>query len=208
MMIEEFGSVIWMDPNMLFTQASDLKQLMYRGSRDFFLWQPKEFIGTIAYTDAKMFEYLKESRCCYTDAGLIDTSTMVFYRTNYTWTTIMKPWLKCALNSACIAPPKSRYSGCFEMRSPKTTGCHRYDQSALSIIMDRVYQFSFKSEKYVVPRIARQQDEYLEYFPVQPWTYTEMFFVSVVPFACLVGLVFLFMRRNRNAAAKSKYRKR
>jgi hypothetical protein len=196
-----------MNPNMLFTQASDLKQLMYRGSRDFFLWQPAEFIGTIAFTDMKMFEYLKEARCCFTESGMIDVSTIVLYRTNTTWCTIMKPWLKCALNSACIFPPKSRYSGCFEMRSPKTTGCHRYDQSALSIIIDRVYQFSLKSEKYLVPRISRQQEEYLEYFPEQPWTYTEMFFVSAVPLTCVGGLVFMFWRR-KQSAKKSTYRKR
>lgn len=205
--IEEFGSVLWMNPDMLFTQASDLKQLIYRGSRDFFLWQPKHFIGTVAYTDMKMFEYLKEPRCCYMESALIDISTMVFYRTNITWSVIMKPWLKCALNSACIAPPKSRYSGCFEMRSPKTTGCHRYDQSALSIILDRVYQISFKSEKYIVPRISRQQEEHLEYFPEQPWTYTEMFFVSAVPLTCVGGLVFLFWRRKRGVK-KSSYSKR
>lgn len=205
--IEEFGSVLWMNPDMLFTQPSDLKQLMYRGSRDFFLWQPSHFTGTIAYTDMKMFDFLKESRCCYLDSALIDVSTMVFYRTNITWSAIMKPWLKCVLNSACIAPPKSRYSGCFDMRSPKTTGCHRYDQSALSIILDRVYQISFKSEKYLVPRISRQQDEYLEYFPEQPWTYTELLFISAVPFTCVGGLVFLFWRRKRGAR-KSTYSKR
>lgn len=207
--VEEFGSAIWMNPDMLFTQASDLKQLVYRGTRDFFMWQPKEFIGTIAFTDPKMFQYLGESRCCYLEAGLVDMSTIVIYRTNTSWSALMKPWLKCALNHDCIAPAKSRYSGCFEMRSPKTTGCHRYDQSALSIIMDRVYQFSFKSEKYVVARLSRQQEEYLEYFPEQPWTYTEIFFVSALPFTCVGGLAYMYWRKRQAAVlAKSNYRKR
>ena len=107
----------------------------------------------------------------------------------------MKPWLTCALAEECIAPPKSRFSGCFESRAPKTTGCHRYDQSALSILMDRMFQFSSKSEKYTVPKIGRPQDEYLSYFPEQPWTYTEMFFVSLVPLMCLGGLVYMYVRR-------------
>ncbi|KAL4221033.1 hypothetical protein ACF0H5_019295 [Mactra antiquata] len=207
-MIEEFGSVIWMNPNMLFTQASDLNQLKFRGKRDFFIWQPREFIGTIAYTSPKMFEYLKESRCCMVDAGLTDISTMVFYRSNITWSAIMKPWLLCALNKDCISPPKARYSGCFEMRAPKTTGCHRYDQSALSIILERAFQISLKTEKFLVPRISRQQDEYLEYFPEQPWTFTEIFFVSLVPFTCLGGLGYMFWRRKSQSAAKSNYRRR
>lgn len=207
-MIEEFGSVIWMNPDMLFTQASDLKQLKFRGLRHFFLWQPREFIGTIAYTSQNMFEYLRESRCCYVDSGLVDISTMVFYRTNVTWSAIMKPWLLCALNKDCISPPKARYSGCFEMRAPKTTGCHRYDQSSLSIILERAFQFSYKSEKYLVPRISRKQEEYLEYFPEQPWTYTEMLFVSLVPMTCVGALVYMFWRRKNKANIKSNYRKR
>lgn len=206
--VEEFGSVLWTNPDMLFTQASDLKQLMYRGTRDFFFWQPKEFIGTIAYTDAKMFQYLGESRCCFLETGMIDMGTLVIYRTNASWINIMKPWLKCALNHDCIAPPKSRYSGCFEVRSPKTTGCHRYDQSALSIIMDRMYQFSSKSEKYVTPRLSRQQEEHLEYFPEQPWTYTEIYFVCALPVTCVVILGYMYWRRRKVASAKANYRKR
>lgn len=204
--IEEYGSILWMNPNMVFTGASDLNQLKYRGDKDFFLWQPTEFHGTIAYTSPKMFEYLKESRCCYADSGLVDSGTMVFYRTNTSWMAIMKPWLKCALNNGCIAPPKARYSGCFEIRAPKTTGCHRYDQSAISIIMDRAYMLSSKFEKYSIPRISRQQDEYLEYFPEQPWAYTEILFVTLLPVVCLLGLCYLFYKRKQ--AARSKYRKR
>lgn len=197
---------MWLNPNMLVTRASDLNQLKYRGTRDFFLWQPTEFVGTVAYTKPAMFEYLKESRCCYVEACMIDTSVMVFYRTNTTWLDVMKPWLKCALNEACIAPPKSRYSGCFEMRSPKTTGCHRYDQSALSIIMERMYKFTLKKDSYQITRVTREQTEYLEYFPEQPWTYTEMFFISAVPLTCVGGLVFLYTRRK--ASAKKQYRSR
>lgn len=194
-MIEEFGSVLWLSPSTRLTRAGDLSQLKYRGERDFFVWQPQEFIGLVAYTNPKMFEYLKEHRCCYTESGLIDMSALVFYRTNDSWTNIMKPWLKCALNKDCIVPPKSRYEGCFHMRKPKTTGCHRYDQSALSIIMDRMYQFNFKTEKYVIPKIARVSEQYVEYFPEQPWTFTELFFVTLMPFTCLGGLYYIYKRR-------------
>lgn len=197
---------MWLDPNMLVTRASDLNQLKYRGSRDFFLWQPAEFVGTVAYTSPRMFEYLKESRCCYVESCMIDTSVMVFYRTNTTWLDIMKPWLKCALNPGCIAPPKARYNGCFAMRAPKETGCHRYDQSALSIIVERMYKFTFKRDTLQITRVTRAQDQYLEYFPEQPWTYTEMLFVSAVPLTCVGGLVFMYKRRA--SQAKKKYRSR
>lgn len=205
-MIEEFGSVLWLSPSARLSRASDLNQLKYRGERDFFVWQPVEYIGLVAYTNPKTFEYLKEPRCCYTDSGLIDMTALVFYRTNSTWTDIMKPWLKCALNVECIAPPRSRYDGCFHMRKPKTTGCHRYDVSALTIIMERMYQFNVKTEKYVIPRIARNSEQYIEYFPEQPWTFTELFFVTIMPFTCLGGLFYIYKRRQ--TILKRSYRKR
>ena len=141
---------MWLDPNMLVTRASDLNQLKYRGTRDFFLWQPDTFFGTIAFTNTAMFDYLKESRCCSVEPSMIDTSVMVFYRTNTAWLDVMEPWLKCALNVGYIAPLKSRFSGCLEGRSPKETGCHRYDQSALSIIVERMYKFTTKRDSYQV----------------------------------------------------------
>ena len=197
---------MWLDPNMLVTRASDLNQLKYRGTRDFFLWQPDTFFGTIAFTNTAMFDYLKESRCCSVEPSMIDTSVMVFYRTNTAWLDIMEPWLKCALNVGYIDPLKSRFSGCLEGRSPKETGCHRYDQSALSIIVERMYKFTTKRDSYQVTRVTRAQGEYLEYFPNQPWTYTEMMFVSAVPLTCVGGLVFLF--RRRKSAAKTQIKKR
>ena len=204
--IEEHGSVFWISPNSLVSKVSDLNQLKYRGERSFFLWQPTSITGLIAYTNLKTFEYLKESRCCYMSSSMIDMSAMVFYRSEETWNHIMKPWLKCALTAACINPPKSQYSECFEVRAPKTTGCHRYDQSVLTIIMERMYSFSTKADKYVIPRITRLQESYIEYFPEQPWTFTELFFISIMPFTVLGGFYFLLKRRR--TIAKNNYRSR
>ena len=205
-MIEEFGSVLWLSPSARLTKASDLNQLKYRGERTFFLWQPAEYISLVGYTNPLTFEYLREPRCCYAESGLVDMTALVFYRANTTWTDIMKPWLKCALNIECIAPKRSRYDGCFHMRKPKTTGCHRYDVSALTIIMERMYQFNVKTEKYVIPRIARSSEQYIEYFPEQPWTFTELFFVTLMPFTCLGGLFYIYKRRK--TILKRSYRKR
>ncbi|KAK3593260.1 hypothetical protein CHS0354_012351 [Potamilus streckersoni] len=203
--LEEFGSVIWISPQSRIAHATDLKQLKYRGDRHFFAWQTKEYIATIAYTNPKTFTYLNESRCCFLESGLVDMSMLVFYRTNFTWNAIMKPWLKCTLNKDCLIPPKARYSGCFHMRKPKTTGCHRYDQSVLSIILDRVFLFTFKLEKYVIPRIATESEENEEHFPEQPWTWTELAFLVLMPSACLGGLYYIYQRQR---GKKRAYRRR
>ena len=56
---------------------------------------------------------------------------------------VLKPWVDCALHEQCIAPKGSSRSPChFEMlkyNDGRYVGCHRYDQSALNIILARKF---------------------------------------------------------------------
>ena len=51
----------------------------------------------------------------------------------------MKRWLDCAMNVECIAPPGTSISGCkydhLKISDGAYIGCHRFDQSALNIIL-------------------------------------------------------------------------
>ena len=57
---------------------------------------------------------------------------------------LIKPWTDCALHSECIAPNGSGSRCDFELRKKRSNegiyiGCHRYDQSALSMLLIREY---------------------------------------------------------------------
>ena len=57
---------------------------------------------------------------------------------------LIKPWTDCALHLECIAPNRRRSRCDFELRKKKGNegiyiGCHRYDQSALSMLLIREY---------------------------------------------------------------------
>ncbi|XP_060076122.1 uncharacterized protein LOC132555772 [Ylistrum balloti] len=214
LMLEEFGSAIWMDPDVRLQSVSDLTMLKYRSTRNFFLWETSIFTGLISYTSPEMFKYLNEKRCTFIDFGMMDTTTMVFYRTNKTWMGVMKPWLKCAFNKDCITPPTARNSECFHYRRPKWTGCHWYDQSAFSIIINRVFQFSTHPDQYSVPRFTHSHIEENEeyYFPEQPWTNKQLFLLSVTPFI-ICGIVYYSCLKRKRASdpllpSKSFYNKR
>lgn len=204
--LEEYGSVFWLNPTSRLRNVGDLTQLKYRGSRDFMLWETEDFTSITAYTNPLMFEYLDEPRCTFYESGLIEVNAMVFYRTNLTWNGIMKPWLKCALNKDCISPKGSRYAGCFHGRAPKTTGCHRYDQSALSIVINRLLQFSLESDKFNVPRITSVVDGEELYFPEQPWTYTKLVSLGLT-FTVVVLVLYWLVRRRRNVGKPSFFKR-
>lgn len=199
MMIEEFGSVFWIDPSASLGSVQDLSMLKYRGARNFFLWEDPVFTAVNAYTSPKMFQYLNEKRCTFVNLGMMDTKAMVFYRTKQTWYGVMKPWLKCALTKECISPEGARKTECFHYKRPKSTGCHWYEQSILSIIIHRVFQFSDHTLEFTIPRIARYDNtDVVYYFPEQPWTYTEIFLVVLLPCIVIGGLWYLRQRRTAN----------
>ncbi|KAK3104897.1 hypothetical protein FSP39_012838 [Pinctada imbricata] len=181
--IEEFGSIIWLEPSSVLKNVNDLQMLKYRGNRHFFLWEEPAYEAITAYTHPKMFDYLGEKRCSFKDLGMLDIRNLVLYRTNETWFSIMKPWLKCALNRDCIAPKGARGTECFHYMKPKMTGCHWYDQSIFSIIMNRAYQFNHHQDQFSVPRlISLEQEEIFYYFPEQPWSYPELLLCFTLPF--------------------------
>lgn len=196
--LEEFGSVIWIDPTVKLKDARDLSMLKFRGSHDFFLWDEEIFNSVIAYTHAKMFEFFGEKPCTFADMGMMDTSAIVLYRTNMTWLGIMKPWLKCALSVNCISPKGAKNSECFYWLRPKSTGCHWFAQSAFSIIVNRVFQFSSHIDKLTIPRFTTKEDVELVYhFPEQPWTYAEILFVLILPVMVCGALFLMYQRRTR-----------
>ena len=54
---------------------------------------------------------------------------------------LIKPWVDCALHRECIAPRGARLSPCHftSIHDGRYVGCHRYDQSALNVILAREF---------------------------------------------------------------------
>ncbi|CAL1536647.1 unnamed protein product [Lymnaea stagnalis] len=194
-LLEEFGAVFYVEPTTRFKNPSSANFLRMRGSKNYFLWDSPIFKSLIAYTDKEMFEYFGESRCAFRESSLLLPEALALYRTEATWNKLMKPWLKCALNENCISPKNAVYSGCFEMRHPHTTGCHRYDMSALSIILNRGVQYTVGTEKMVSFRITYTDAEEVPYFSEQPWTNQQICVLICTPIIVLVFYKYFCKRR-------------
>ncbi|XP_071109027.1 uncharacterized protein [Haliotis cracherodii] len=179
--LDEFGSIMYLDPTARFKGPDSLKVIRNRGWRDFMVWDMQVHMDVVAYTDPEMFRYLQEDRCAFKEAGMIDTEIIVLFKSTNTWNLLMKPWLKCAFSAECIAPSGSRHDVCFHIRKPKTTGCHRYDQSALSIVLNRALQITIERNRYIPPRMTYYSEEEVVLFPEQPWTNTQLLILLGVP---------------------------
>ena len=95
----------------------------------------------MCHTNQKVFEWFKESPANYMSMQSHIHAAMITVTKNSLSTIIMKAWVTCALDVNCISPPGSRLAPC--------CGCHRYDQSALQIILNHFYLYPTKSNLYL-----------------------------------------------------------
>lgn len=93
-------------------------------------------------THPSMFKYLNVEASEFYFIHMLDTSKFIIYNTQAVHYRLMFNWIKCALNEECIAPPGSKFNGCYLDRRPQFlySGCHRYEMSAFSILVARMFE--------------------------------------------------------------------
>lgn len=94
-------------------------------------------------THPSMFKFLQTELESFHFIHLLDTSKFILYNTRLIHENLMLPWVKCALQEDCIAPPGSKFNGCEMDRRPTFlySGCHRYEMSAFSILVAKMFAF-------------------------------------------------------------------
>ncbi|GFN82184.1 hypothetical protein PoB_000869000 [Plakobranchus ocellatus] len=91
-----------------------------------------------ANTLKPMFDYMQEDVCPFFPYPEVQASVQLHHRDPLVVSAVLEPWCKCALEKNCICPvdPPTSALPC----SSKTLHrCHRYDQSALSIVLAKLY---------------------------------------------------------------------
>jgi hypothetical protein len=84
---------------------------------------------------------------------MASASALLLVYTEATHDQLMLPWLKCALTEACINPIGAQDTGCRFDKKPqyRYSGCHRYDMSALNIVLG--VMFRFDESRYMLPQV-------------------------------------------------------
>merc|ERR1719500_1970053 len=116
------------------------------------VWQQGEATATTALTHPRMFEFFPGVKYEeYAFQHMASASVVVLVYTQATHTKLMLPWLRCALTESCINPIGAQDSGCRFDKKPqyRYSGCHRYDVSALNIVLGEMFQL--EEGQYLVP---------------------------------------------------------
>ena len=103
----------------------------------------------IEFTHDGMIKYLKfpKTRTEMADIGTYSGGLWLLLVNSESQKKIIEPWLDCALHKECMAPAGSKRGPCGfnQTHDGRYIGCHRYDQSALNLILAREYGLDYFS---------------------------------------------------------------
>ncbi|GFR96427.1 hypothetical protein ElyMa_006297700 [Elysia marginata] len=124
-----------------------------------------------SHTLPQMFAYMGEESCQYFAYRETQCGFQVLKHDPLVIQAILNPWTRCALEQSCMCPvvPESVIR-CSKSVSSFEPRCHRFDQSAMSIILSKLYaadryrfavpEYSNKNPKYVSIKRGDRLDDY------------------------------------------------
>lgn len=126
-----------------------------------------------SHTLQQMFDYMGEKACQYFAFGEIQCGFQVLKNDPLIIEAVLNPWTKCALEQFCICPVNSKqvlHCNDDDERNSSDPICHRFDQSAMSIILSKLYaeerykitlpEYSKKDPKFVAVRRGHRTNNY------------------------------------------------
>ncbi|KAK3798071.1 hypothetical protein RRG08_034627 [Elysia crispata] len=131
--------LIWQDTSIRWTEEfpSVFQRAMKYGQQ---LIESTHGARITSHTHPQMFAYMREEACQYFPYREIQCGFQVMKNDPLVIQAILNPWTRCALEEPCICPvyPKSVIR-CSKGLSSTLPRCHRFDQSAMSIILSKLY---------------------------------------------------------------------
>ena len=135
--------LVWLDASIRIHNTTSFAA-MVQTTKERGVQQRQGAFLNIQFTHPQTFEMFGDSPCAHHKVLQPGAMFGMYHREDLIKHTVMKPWLGCALEEQCICPVDRRHASRCDAKSPVLVGvCHRWEQSAMSIIMARLFR-----EKY------------------------------------------------------------
>ena len=139
----QYDVIMYGDASMRMISCNIEEPLKHLTRFPFFSSSPNVHMMAIEYTHDGMIDYLHYPKDRRDIANMKENAaTMWMVWVNKTMKEkFIEPWLDCALHVECIAPKGSKRWPCGHIinHDGHYIGCHRYDQSALNLILAREF---------------------------------------------------------------------
>ncbi|KAL1463529.1 hypothetical protein WDU94_015272 [Cyamophila willieti] len=137
------GAVLYMECDIRFS-FGNITALVNKSLKTGIVLSEQEDVGVsnqkhavTSLTHPKMFEYFQTVVDNFEFTPMISVRSMLVFNTEAIHKNIMLPWVQCALIQECIYPIGAQSDGCRFDKKPhfRYSGCHRYDESALNLVL-------------------------------------------------------------------------
>jgi hypothetical protein len=161
-MLKKYNFVMWADASINLNGNKNATDIFFRKTKETGILVTR--LGgdsrSFYHTKADTFKFLNESTCLF-ELHQTEATYMTIWKTSFTWKYIIQPWLACALTENCMShknPPA--VLRCWGRRKTSFHWCHRFDQSVLSIILQRLFDVNYDIIALNrLPRIGRIERE-------------------------------------------------
>ena len=152
MMLSEYEVVFYMDSSVRLRRP--LVDILIPRVQNFPIKVSNNKMYDGAFTREEMYEYLQVSRKQVSKRYQKEGGLQLYRNCSFLHKRILSALIDCALHEECIAPSGSSPYGCdmdkyYEQADVVDTidqfeyiGCHRFDQSAMTSVLEREFQFA------------------------------------------------------------------
>ncbi|KAK3750960.1 hypothetical protein RRG08_009216 [Elysia crispata] len=156
-MYERANLVMWTDTSIRYTNPEILLKFMERARERGIQQRLQPFHTPNPYhTLTQMFGYFGDSPCAHMAFHQVETGFGLYHKEPLVQHVVLDPWYGCAVHAACICPVEQKsVQICPDVRGSTKIGvCMRNEQSAISLILAKVFREKYRA---IVVRVGSFQ---------------------------------------------------
>ncbi|XP_067664343.1 uncharacterized protein [Haliotis asinina] len=92
------------------------------------------------HTMRETVAYMKEDACSLAPVSEDQGGFLLFHNELWIREAVVKPWVACAMSPNCMCPRHARHMNRCNVKVRMYNKCHRYDQSAINIILHKLFR--------------------------------------------------------------------
>jgi hypothetical protein len=142
--LKTYSGAFWIDSSVAFVSGNmtDIfQQLLHTNNRGVFLFVETAHTN-LPVTHPQTYQYLPSNLTALLSVRQLQAGVMLLYRTRFVIKHVIRWWVYCALEEQCIAPDKNRFCNLRRLNSTSYIGCHRYDQTAVNLILANAFNYT------------------------------------------------------------------
>ncbi|XP_046557593.1 uncharacterized protein LOC124266834 [Haliotis rubra] len=161
--------LVWMDASVRFSNNIIKPLLDDAERRGMVLASGTNSVGQ--HTLQVTMNYMKEDVCTLAPVLEHEATFIMFHNKQWVREAVVKPWAVCAVSDKCMCPRDPEYDTYCNVHIHKYKKCHRYDQTAINIILAKLFRdhtSSFLSLYYDYVSLLRG-DTYRYFDELEEW---------------------------------------